>query len=72
MFARTSHVDKTTIDNVAAVLALAPWAALKQMQLSSFVGIIVIGLEHAPFVFSSFEHAKNLLIMGPNNTKNSS
>jgi hypothetical protein len=38
---------------------------------------IEIGLEHAPFVvlvyfFSSFEHAKNLLIMGPNNTKNSS
>jgi hypothetical protein len=35
-----------------------------------------IGLECAPFVvfvyFSSFEHAKNLLIMGPNNTKNSS
>jgi hypothetical protein len=35
------------------------------------------GLEHAPFVvlvyfFSSLEHAKNLLIMGPNNTKNSS
>jgi hypothetical protein len=33
-----------------------------------------IGLEQAPFVvffiFSSFdEHAKNLLIMGPNNTK---
>ncbi len=38
---------------------------------------IEIGLEQAPFVvfvyfFSSFEHAKNLLIMGPNNTKNSS
>ncbi len=38
---------------------------------------IEIGLEHARFVvlvyfFSSFEHAKNLLIMGPNNTKNSS
>ncbi len=38
---------------------------------------IEIGLEHAPFVvlvyfFSSFEHAKNLLIMCPNNTKNSS
>jgi hypothetical protein len=32
---------------------------------------IEIGLEHAPF-FSSFDHAKNLLIMGPNNTKNSS
>jgi len=24
------------------------------------------------FIFFSFEHAKNLLIMGPNNTKNSS
>ncbi len=24
------------------------------------------------FIFSSFEHAKNLLIMGPNNTKNCS
>ncbi len=38
---------------------------------------VEIGLEHAPFVvlvnfFSSFENAKNLLIMGPNNTKNSS
>jgi hypothetical protein len=38
---------------------------------------IEIGLEQATFVafvnfFSSFEHAKNLLIMGPNNTKNSS
>jgi hypothetical protein len=31
---------------------------------------IEIGLERAPF-FPSFEHAKNLLIMGPNNTKNS-
>ncbi len=39
--------------------------------------LIEIGLERAPFVvfvyfFPSFEHAKNLLIMGPNNTKNSS
>ncbi len=38
---------------------------------------IGIGLEQAPFVvfvyvFSSFEYANNLLIMGPNNTKNSS
>jgi hypothetical protein len=38
---------------------------------------IEIGLEQAPFVFfilfsSSFEHVKSLLIMGPNNTKNSS
>jgi len=38
---------------------------------------IEIGLEQAPFVvfvnfFSSFEHVKNLLIMGPNNNKNSS
>jgi hypothetical protein len=34
---------------------------------------IEIGLEQAPFAFfPSFEHAKNLLIMGPNNTKNSS
>ncbi len=37
---------------------------------------IEIGLEQVPllllFIFSSFEHAKNLLIMGPNNTKNSS
>jgi hypothetical protein len=38
---------------------------------------IEIGLEQASFVvfvsfFSSFEHAKNLLILGPNNTKNSS
>jgi hypothetical protein len=36
---------------------------------------IEIALEQAPFVvldyiFSTFEHAKNLLIMGPNNTKN--
>ncbi len=34
------------------------------------VFIIEIELEQAPF-FSSFEHEKNLLIMGPNNTKNS-
>ncbi len=38
---------------------------------------IEIGLEQAPFVFlklffSAFEHVKSLLIMGPNNTKNSS
>jgi hypothetical protein len=38
---------------------------------------IEIGLEQAPFVFlnlffSEFEHVKSLLIMGPNNTKNSS
>jgi hypothetical protein len=32
---------------------------------------IEIGLEKAPF-FSSFEHVKSLLIMGPNNTKNPS
>jgi len=37
---------------------------------------IEIGLEPAPFVvfvyfFPSFEHAKNLPIMGPNNTKKS-
>jgi hypothetical protein len=32
---------------------------------------IEIGLEQAPF-FSSFEHVKSLLIMGPNNTKNPS
>ncbi len=36
-----------------------------------------MGREHEPFVvfvnfFPSFEHAKNLLIMGPNNAKNSS
>jgi hypothetical protein len=30
---------------------------------------IEIGLEQAPF-FSSFEHVKSLLIMGPNYTKN--
>jgi hypothetical protein len=40
-------------------------------------GPIEIGLEQAPFVFfnlffSAFEHVKSLLIMGPNNTKNSS
>ncbi len=34
---------------------------------------IEIGLEQAPFIFfSAFEHVKSLLIMGPNNTKNSS
>jgi hypothetical protein len=38
---------------------------------------IEIGLEQAPFVFLNkfyppFEHVKSLLIMGPNNTKNSS
>ncbi len=35
-------------------------------------GCIEIGLEQAPLVFFSFEHVKSLLIMGPNNTKNSS
>jgi hypothetical protein len=37
---------------------------------------IEIELEQAPFVFllifSAFEHVISLLIMGPNNTKNSS
>jgi len=37
---------------------------------------IEIGLEQAPFLFfnffSAFEHVNSLLIMGPNNTKNSS
>ncbi len=35
---------------------------------------IEIGLEQALFFnfFSAFEHVKSLLIMGPNNTKNSS
>jgi len=32
---------------------------------------IEIGLEQAHF-FSAFEHVKSLLIMGPNDTKNSS
>ncbi len=39
------------------------------------VVIIEIGLEQAPFVFlffSAFKHVKSLLIMGPNNIKNSS
>jgi hypothetical protein len=41
------------------------------------IDVIEIGQEQAPFVvfclfIPSFEHAKNLLIMGPNNTKNSS
>jgi hypothetical protein len=35
------------------------------------VQAIEIGLEQAPF-FPTFEHVKSLLIMGPNNTKNSS
>jgi len=35
-----------------------------------WVRIIEIGLEQAPF-FASFEHVKSLLIMSPNNTKNS-
>ncbi len=35
------------------------------------ISVIEIGLEQAPF-FSSFEHVKSLLIMGPNKTKNSS
>jgi hypothetical protein len=37
--------------------------------------VIEIGVEQAPFAlyfFSSFERTKNLLIMGPNNIKNSS
>jgi hypothetical protein len=42
---------------------------------SSLIQTTEIGLEQAPFVvlvFFSFEHAKNLLIIGPNITKNSS
>jgi hypothetical protein len=44
---------------------------------AALVQSIEIGLEQAPFVFmfiffSTFEHVKSLLIMGPNNTKNSS
>ncbi len=43
----------------------------------SMVRTIEIGLEQAPFVFLNlffavFEHVKSMLIMGPNNTKNSS
>jgi hypothetical protein len=59
--------------------SLASWT-FKVLNLSNLLLIqpIEIGLEHAPFVvvlvyfFPSFENAKNLLIMGPNNTKNSS
>jgi hypothetical protein len=46
--------------------------------LACFAAVAIeIGLEHTPFVvlvnfFSSFEHAKNLLIMAPNNIKNCS
>ena len=39
-------------------------------QKTELLTVIEIGLGQAPF--SSFEHVKSLLIMGPNNTKNSS
>jgi hypothetical protein len=51
------------------------WLLLSFIMMSQ--GTVEIGLEHAPFVvlvyfFYSFEHAKNLLILGHNNTKSSS
>ncbi len=51
---------------------LAQWQNTRLTNPKLRVRVIEIGLEHAPLVFSSFEHAKKLLIMGPNNTKNSS
>ena len=50
---------------------IGPWSNCE------FVESIEIGLEQPPFdvfvkTFSSFEHVKSLLIMGPNNSKNSS
>jgi hypothetical protein len=51
---------------------------MHQPVMSQADACIEIGLEQAPFVavflifFSAFEHVKSLLIMGPNNTKNSS
>jgi hypothetical protein len=51
---------------------LAQWQNTRLINPKLRVRVIEIGLERASFVFSSFEHAKNLLILGPNNTKNSS
>ncbi len=52
------------------------WLDGAEPQPVSFIGpAIEMGLEQAPFIFlffSAFEHVKSLLIMGPNNTKNSS
>ncbi len=50
----------------------------KNLNLQTQTGMTIeIGLEQAPFVFfilffSSFEQVKSLLIMDPNDTKNSS
>ncbi len=52
------------------VLPSGGWQSLIESRLVIDENI-EIGLEQAPF-FSSFEHVKSLLIMGPNNTKNSS
>ena len=43
----------------------------KTFPADSYAKCIEIGLEQAPF-FSTFEHVKSLLIMGPNDIKNSS
>ncbi len=56
---------------------LATFVSNEESKVSLWIRPIEIGLEEAPFVvfvyfISSFEHVKSLLIMGPNNTKNSS
>ncbi len=65
-----------TILNTVPNTGYAPPKEWSIIKLHLGIGIIEIGLELAPFVFfkffSAFEHVKSLLIMGPNNTKNSS
>jgi hypothetical protein len=69
------RVEKEWVEH-EFVLFVICWIATWN-KIAKWVNIIEIGLEQAPFVFfififSSFEHVKSLLIMGPNNTKSSS
>jgi len=66
-----SKNGRTNIQNLAIWLHPIKWNQTQGLDIE-------IGLEQAPFVFyyyfffSTFEHVKSLLIMGPNNTKHSS
>ncbi len=69
--------ERDIVVSVVITFHHKPWGLPRHRQPSQYDFSIEIGLERAPFVvfvyfFSSFEHAKNLLIMGPNSTKNSS
>ncbi len=75
VYTRDGSATKMQANAKVVVLASASRATQNRAGLSLLAQGIEIGKEHAPFVvlvFFSFEHAKNLLIMGPNNTKNSS